>query len=203
MLLTGAATATGNVEFQPLIDLATSVLGTAWRSPYVVVGKHTYEKAGEYAIHVVIKSTLGATADVTSPARVAPVHPEPIVTNPPMGKRVPIANLPRLIADLFAAAATVLQPGGRLVFANPLPMESPNPTLKLHSRQVVVWLPLPCSNGVAQSPRTSMRHCRSRSCRGPAGRRRRRRWPARGTLMTTDDGRKQPPGAEGDYSAQV
>jgi 23S rRNA G2445 N2-methylase RlmL len=60
-----------------------------------------------------------------------------IITNPPMGKRVPIANLRGLIDDLFAVAATVLQPGGRLVFANPLLMESPQPSLKLKSRQVV------------------------------------------------------------------
>ena len=60
-----------------------------------------------------------------------------IITNPPMGKRVPIANLRGLIEDLFSVAAEVLQPGGRLVFANPLHTESANRTLKLQSRQVV------------------------------------------------------------------
>ncbi|MEA3187972.1 MAG: hypothetical protein QOD99_1802 [Chthoniobacter sp.] len=58
-----------------------------------------------------------------------------IITNPPMGKRVPIDNLRGLIADLFAVAAKMLRPGGRLVFANPLRMETP--LLKLQSRQVV------------------------------------------------------------------
>jgi SAM-dependent methyltransferase len=60
-----------------------------------------------------------------------------VVTNPPMGKRVPIGNLGGLIKDLFFAAATVLQPGGRLVFANPMHLENPHRSLKLQFRQVV------------------------------------------------------------------
>lgn len=60
-----------------------------------------------------------------------------IITNPPMGKRVPIPDLQRLIADLFTVAAKMLKPGGRFVFANPLHMESPTPLLKLHSRRAV------------------------------------------------------------------
>ncbi len=60
-----------------------------------------------------------------------------IVTNPPMGRRVPIGDLEGLIADLFRVAATVLGPGGRLVFANPLPVGNVPPALKLESRQVV------------------------------------------------------------------
>ena len=60
-----------------------------------------------------------------------------IITNPPMGMRVPIPNLRELIADLFSVAATTLKPGGRLVFVNPTRMESPDPRLKLKSRQIV------------------------------------------------------------------
>jgi 23S rRNA G2445 N2-methylase RlmL len=60
-----------------------------------------------------------------------------ILTNPPMGRRVPIADLNGLIADLIAVAATVLVPGGRLVFANPLPQSFVHPALKLISRQEV------------------------------------------------------------------
>jgi len=36
-----------------------------------------------------------------------------ILTNPPLGKRVPIPNLRELIEDLFAVAATVLKTGGK------------------------------------------------------------------------------------------
>ncbi len=60
-----------------------------------------------------------------------------IVSNPPMGRRIPIGNLRQLIADFFAVAVKTLRPGGRLVFANPVALESPSPSLKLQSRQVV------------------------------------------------------------------
>jgi predicted RNA methylase len=60
-----------------------------------------------------------------------------IITNPPLGKRVPVPDLRALIADLFHAAATVLKPGGRLVFVNPLRMETSERTLKLEFRQVI------------------------------------------------------------------
>ena len=60
-----------------------------------------------------------------------------ILTNPPMGMRVPIPNLRGLMEDLFRVAAAVLPPGGRLVFANPIRMESPQRELRLDSRQVV------------------------------------------------------------------
>ena len=60
-----------------------------------------------------------------------------IITNPPMGMRVPVANLRQLIEDLFNVAARVLKPGGRLVFVNPLSVERPHPSLKLQFQQKV------------------------------------------------------------------
>lgn len=60
-----------------------------------------------------------------------------VISNPPMGKRVPIPNLRGLIFDLFDVAAHVLKPGGRLVFANPIFMDDPHRALKLQSRQMV------------------------------------------------------------------
>ena len=60
-----------------------------------------------------------------------------IITNPPLGMRVPVPDLRRLISDLFAVAAVVLKPGGRLVFINPLRSECPHPRLNLQSRQLV------------------------------------------------------------------
>ncbi len=59
-----------------------------------------------------------------------------IVTNPPMGKRVPIHDLRGLIDDLFATAAETLRPGGRLVFVNPTAAVPPQ-SLKLQSRQAI------------------------------------------------------------------
>ena len=60
-----------------------------------------------------------------------------IITNPPLGMRVPVADLRRLIEDLFRVAATVLKPGGRLVLVNPLAMATPHPLLKLQFQQKV------------------------------------------------------------------
>jgi 23S rRNA G2445 N2-methylase RlmL len=60
-----------------------------------------------------------------------------IITNPPMGGRVPVADLRQLIEDLFRVAATVLKPGGRLVWVNPLSMATPHPLLKLQFQQKV------------------------------------------------------------------
>jgi len=60
-----------------------------------------------------------------------------VITNPPMGRRVPIADLRGLIEDLFSVAATVLKPGGKLIFANPVRMESSQRSLNLQSRRNV------------------------------------------------------------------
>lgn len=60
-----------------------------------------------------------------------------IITNPPLGMRVPVPSIRQLIADLFSVAAVTLRPGGRLVFVNPLRSESPHPGLKLQSRHTV------------------------------------------------------------------
>ena len=60
-----------------------------------------------------------------------------IITNPPMGRRIRIPNMRGLFGDLFAVAAAVLKPGGRLVFPNPLRIEPLDPSLKLQYRQVI------------------------------------------------------------------
>lgn len=73
-------------------------------------------------------------------AKVEGLGPESVtlvVTNPPMGRRIRIPDMRGLFRDFFHAAATALKPGGRLVFPNPLRMESPHPLLTLQSRRVV------------------------------------------------------------------
>ncbi len=67
----------------------------------------------------------------------APESISQIITNPPLGRRVPIANLPGLIRDLFAAADALLAPGGSLVFANPVALRCPFPSLRLMSSRTV------------------------------------------------------------------
>ncbi len=60
-----------------------------------------------------------------------------VISNPPLGRRVRITGLRDLFKSLFRAAATVLKPGGKLVFVNPFQMECPVQTLELESRQTV------------------------------------------------------------------
>lgn len=58
-----------------------------------------------------------------------------VITNPPLGRRVRIAGLRGLIADLFQAAAATLRPGGRLILANPVRRSPPHPALRLEAKQ--------------------------------------------------------------------
>ena len=81
-----------------------------------------------------------ANADFLQYAKIPGLGPQSvtlIITNPPMGRRVRVPNLRGLIANLFTIAAQALKPGGRLVFANPLKLDSPDRSLKLQSRQTV------------------------------------------------------------------
>jgi len=75
-----------------------------------------------------------------------------IITNPPLGMRVPIRNLRELISDLFSAAGVVLRPGGRLVFVNPLRTDSLHSFLRLQSRLVVDMSGFDCRMEVYVKP---------------------------------------------------
>jgi 23S rRNA G2445 N2-methylase RlmL len=60
-----------------------------------------------------------------------------LITNPPLGKRVPIPNLRGLFDELFAVAAIALRPGGRMVWINPLKIKPPASSLRLEFQQTV------------------------------------------------------------------
>ncbi len=75
--------------------------------------------------------------DFTGITKMPPRSLTLIITNPPLGRRVPIRNLRALFDDIFAAAAAELAPGGRLVLTNPFRAESPQPSLKLATSQLV------------------------------------------------------------------
>ncbi len=78
--------------------------------------------------------------DFRDHAKVEGLGPESvtlIITNPPMGRRIRVRDMHGLFRDLFAAAAAVLKPGGRLVFVNPLRLEPLDPSLKLRYRKAI------------------------------------------------------------------
>lgn len=60
-----------------------------------------------------------------------------VVTNPPLGRRIRLANPTAFFSDFFAVASSVLQTGGRLIFTNPLRLDPRDTTLRLESRQSV------------------------------------------------------------------
>ena len=60
-----------------------------------------------------------------------------IITNPPLGRRVRVKDLRGLFDDLYRVAASVLQPGGRLILANPLRTGPADSLLKLEYRQAI------------------------------------------------------------------
>lgn len=111
------------------------VFGTDLSAEAIAITQTNFAAAGVKSIDA--KFTCSDFRDYARIEGLGPNSVTLVITNPPMGKRVPIANLRGLIEDLFAIASTVLQPGGRLVFANPLRIESRDRTLKLLSRQTV------------------------------------------------------------------
>ena len=60
-----------------------------------------------------------------------------LITNPPLGKRVPIPNLRALLEELFTVASVALRPGGRMVWINPLKIKPPASSLRLEFQQTV------------------------------------------------------------------
>lgn len=60
-----------------------------------------------------------------------------LITNPPLGKRVPIPNLRGLLQELYSLASLALRPGGRMVWVNPIKLKPSDPTLHLEFQQTV------------------------------------------------------------------
>jgi 23S rRNA G2445 N2-methylase RlmL len=79
-------------------------------------------------------------ADFRDFARIPGLGPETVdlvISNPPMGRRIRIPDLHGLIADMMAVAATVLKPGGQLIFPNPVTINVPPRGLRKVSGQWV------------------------------------------------------------------
>jgi 23S rRNA G2445 N2-methylase RlmL len=112
-----------------------SVHGTDRSAEAVAIAQENF--AAAKAESVPAKFICGDFRDIASGQGLGTGTVTLIITNPPMGMRVPVADLRQLIQDLFRIAATVLKPGGRLVFVNPLSMETPHPLLKRQFQQKV------------------------------------------------------------------
>ena len=68
-----------------------------------------------------------------------------IITNPPLGRRVRVKDMQGLFGDLYYAATTMLRPGGRLIFVNPLRTGPSEGFFKLEYRQSIDLRGFNCS----------------------------------------------------------
>ena len=112
-----------------------TLIGTDLSSEAIAIADENYSAAGRPvadAAFVCCDFRNHATVRGLEPGKVSLV-----ITNPPLGMRVPIPDLRQLVDDLFCAAATVLKPGGRLVLINPIRSDSSRRSLALQSRRLV------------------------------------------------------------------
>lgn len=75
--------------------------------------------------------------DAEQTAGIAPGSITSVVTNPPLGRRIRVKDMHGLIGGLLLAASKALEPGGLLIFTNPLRDGPSLPSLKLAYRQTV------------------------------------------------------------------
>ena len=118
-----------------LLGGVPSIFGTDLSPDAVAISRANFAAAKVKGVQVKI-----ACCDFRDYAGVEGLGPKSvtlIITNPPMGRRIRVPNLRGLFEDLFAVAAEVLKPGGRLIFANPLRIEPRDPSLKLKYRKVI------------------------------------------------------------------
>ncbi len=111
------------------------IIGSDLSSEAVEIARNNFAAAKTAVLHYeFIHSDF---RDAALAARLKAAGVTLIVTNPPMGMRVPVADLHRLIDDIFRVAARVLKPGGRLVLVNPSNKAIPPSSFKLEVRQPV------------------------------------------------------------------
>lgn len=118
-----------------LLGGVQSIYGTDLSPDAIAISRANFAAAKVKAVQS--KFTCCDFRDYATVEGLGPKSVTLIITNPPMGRRIRVPNMRGLFGDLFAVAAAVLKPGGRLVFANPLRIEPLDPSLKLQYRQVI------------------------------------------------------------------
>ena len=111
------------------------VIGTDLSPAALAVALNNFNAANLPSVQA--QFSLGDFRDFAQVAGLGPHTASLIITNPPMGLRVRTPDLRGLMADLLSVAATVLQPGGRLVFPNPVRLAVIPPALRLESAGMV------------------------------------------------------------------
>ena len=111
------------------------VYGTDLNPNAIAISRTNFAAAGVKGFQ--LNLACGDFRDYTRVEGLGPKSVTLMVTNPPMGRRIRVSNLRGLLRDLFAVAAAVLKPGGRLIFANPMRIEPLDPSLRLEYRKVI------------------------------------------------------------------
>jgi 23S rRNA G2445 N2-methylase RlmL len=112
-----------------------SIIATDIDEHAVEIARQNFEAAGLDSSQIVLRR--GDFRNYQKVTGIAPGSIHLILANPPLGRRVRIEDLQGLITEFYQVAAETLVPGGRLVFINPLKLDSPDPSLKLEARHLV------------------------------------------------------------------
>ncbi|MDP4693333.1 MAG: methyltransferase [Opitutales bacterium] len=112
-----------------------SIIASDRDADAIEVARLNFESAGIESGKVALH--LGSFRNYEAVTGIARRSISLIIANPPLGRRVRIEDLQGLIKDFFQVATDTLRPGGRLVFINPLKLDSHDPTLKLEARHLV------------------------------------------------------------------
>jgi len=112
-----------------------AVHGTDLDPSAIAIARDNFEAAG--LENVSGRFTACDFRDAEKAAGIAPGSITLVITNPPLGRRVRVKDMRGLMADLLHAAVKALEPGGLLIFTNPLRDGPSSPSLKLEYRQSV------------------------------------------------------------------
>ncbi len=118
-----------------LLGKVKAIIASDIDSNATKIAASNFAAAGEISESIAVH--CGDFKEYQKVTKIAPNSLSLILANPPLGRRVRIDDLKGLISEFFEIAATTLRPGGRLVFINPLKLDSPDPRLKLAERHLV------------------------------------------------------------------
>ena len=104
-----------------------TLVGTDVDAAAIAVAEANLAKADLGVAHAFGVRDFRDALAADAPLPLAAGSVDAMITNPPLGRRVKVANLHALFADLFRLSARALRPGGgRLVVINPLRAEPPD-----------------------------------------------------------------------------
>jgi predicted RNA methylase len=112
-----------------------SIIATDIDDHAIEVARQNFESAGIASEKIALHR--GDFRNYEKVTGITPGSISLILANPPLGRRIRVEDLKGFMTEFYQIAAKTLRPGGRLVFINPLKLDSPDSTLKLEARHLV------------------------------------------------------------------